>query len=366
MAISQKRNAISLGWTPFNALSGALQNLNTTGTWFAYSFIPPETKTLNVVRMFCSGNGGTLTNIAVSCDLYSSLNGAPNVSLESKSIEAGSWAAGWKEFTGFTTQVTNGVVYWLVFKNISVNPTTNYPQVGYQQNCVNPPYAGNFSLFSWLRKTSTDGGSTWSGTTSGVAGFRLAFSDGTYNGLPISATGNSDTKIYANSEVGVKLNTPAGITMNVIAVAFYVTFGGTPIGDLRFRIYNGTTLLGTTLAVSKANISTAGWVLLYFPVDIVITAGTQIRVVASETTQSDSSSNYYGLFFATFDDTAESKALMPLGMMKTSTVDATATPVVWTDDNTKGYPFALILDTAGEFGVTGGLKINPGLSGGLR
>ena len=332
-------------------------SLSTANTWLAFSFVSDKTKTVNKIIIYNHANVGTLANISVSCTLYSDAIGsdAPNAAIEAKTISAGSWvgATSWAEFTGFTTVVTAQIPYWIVLKNLSAVPTTDYPQLRFVRSAfINPTY----ETPGWFKKHTTDG-LTWGTLRTGVAYMRIEYSDGSFAGLPLSNIAGV-SGIYSNREMGSVFTTPLNASLIVKGISFVTLKTGTPTGNLQFRIYNSNLSPNpaTTLTLAPAYVTSGNMVLLYFATPITLSPNSQTRVVMSETTQSDASGNRFWLNDATFENSAGSISLLPFRgtIQRTETVDATANPVVWTETTTSFMPFALILDTDEEFAVVGG------------
>lgn len=379
---TQTRLGHEVGFTPNTPSNGAnTRALNAANTWIAYGFVPSESKTVSKVKLFNSAVTGILTAASQSGTVYSDTGGTgPNAVIEARtSYTTDPPTAGtWIEFNGFTgtSALTAGTQYWFVARNNNGTPASNFPTYSYgDTNTGCAPTFGSGIAYGWHVRISTDGGSTWAASTAAnICGIRIEYSDGSFEGTPFQAFGSTAqaSSVFANREVGNVFTSFANSSMNVRGIAFYLSKTGTPTGLLRFRLYNNTTLLGTTNSIAVSNVSANMWIPAYFTSVIAIPANTaNIRAVISETTQSDTNTNCFRPFEYTIDNDANSRTLMAFDgtCFKTTTTDSTATPPVFSDTNTAIVPFCLILDTTGEFASTGGaagVKIAQGMTGGCN
>lgn len=373
MATTQVRSSFPFGFLPTGAANGtSTLALNAATTWLAYGFVPSETKTLSKVKAYISAVTGTLTAAGLSCDLYSDTAATgPNASLESRtSYTTDPPTAGtWIEFTGFTTSVTAGTQYWIVFKNNVGTPSSNFPtyRFGGGNSWINETSGSNIA-YGWHKRATTDSGTSWA--TNAVvrtAGLRLEYSDGSFDGTPASqiAAHTAANSVYANRELGVLFTTPANAKLNVWGIYAQLAKTGTPTGSLRFRLYTGTTLTATTNSVVTANVVTGGVIFAYFSARQALAPSTAYRIVLSETTQADTSANCFQLYTFTIENDANSRSILPYDgtMQSTYTTDATAgPPATWAETNTSIHPIGMLLDHPSEFGAIGA---GPLVAGGM-
>jgi hypothetical protein len=359
MPTTQERYAQYLGILPAGTAAPAVSTLalSAAATWLAFAFVPSESKTLNKVKIYVSAVSGTLTSF--SCDVYSDSAGAPGSSLSSTSTVTTmptTGSPGWTEFTGLSQALTAGTRYWLVFKNLTATPASNFPTVRFGNSAAVPLVLGGATAWGWGKKHSTDSGSTWAGTAiAGSFGWRLEYSDGSFDGLPIedsSTMSVSTGGVYSTRESGAIFTTPANCNWKVRGVVMFAQKVGTPTGNLRFRLYQGTTLLATTDVIPAANITTNVLHAAYFSATQTLAPSTSYRVVLSESTQSDTSSNYYRSSEYLIENNADSKALFPWSIKRTYFDGAS-----WTETDTSIPFFGLIGDTDGEFASSGGGSI---------
>jgi hypothetical protein len=345
--------------------------LNGTGAaavYLAYGFFAPASKTINTVRVFVSAVAGTLAATDLQLDVYSDTPGTPNASLSSTTNIGGTapTGTGWITFQGLSQAVSGGTQYWLVIRNNNAIQGTNNATFRQVFGCLSPAFAGVNVSNLWggnICLKSSNAGSTW-GVVSGTAtgSVRVGFSDGSYWGFPVSNNATGADKAFGSNEVGVKFTSPANAILNVAGIALPVTQSGSPTGNLRFRLYNDTTLLGTTANVLQAYTGNASqWYYGYFGSDIVVQPGTVLRASFCDSAADSSSAFFRTSNEVTVDSDSNSLALMPFeGTLQKTTFNGTS----WTDTNTSIIPFALILDSAGEFGAScGGMLYIPDMSG---
>ncbi len=391
MAANQLRNpSIPMGWPTGPIGTSTSLALSAAATWLAFQVVLDQTKTLSAVRLFQVTKTGTPTTAGCTCDLFSDAAGIPNASTEGPIsadaiVASGTWM-GWT-FAG-TSVLTAGTPYWFVFKNGTATPASNFPTyawiaaasgaVGPFPNAVFNSISISSPFYGWGKVHTVNSGGAWASTPQQpVAGIRLQFTDSTYDGFPLqvstragsAATGDT---AFGKAEVGVKFNVPANATFNLRGISFLLNKLSTP-GSLRMRLYQGVTLIATTNAIPAASVTTAtagDWYTAYFSsAQQLSSANNPYRVVFGDATSGDTNSTSYRPEVATIDSDSNSLTLKPMNgsLQKTITADNTASPVVFADTNTDMIPFALLLDTSGEFAAAsgGGLLKVGGMHGGL-
>lgn len=373
---------VTIGFVPpFASLqaSNPIQlGLNSATTYLAFNFRLPATKTLNKVKLYCSGTTGSPTAAGTTCGIHPDSSGAPNATAtETKQLAGAPSGSAWNEWTGFNTSCTANTEYWIVIKNATATPASNYATWQFISRESVPLGAstaqafGNY--FGWGARYTTDGTNWTSGGSyfNQAMGIRLEMSDGSFYGLPIQATAIDTTDmVYSAREYGVKFTIPSTWpTINIARIGFDVASAGTnPSGGMRYRIYTGSsttpTLAGTTITAAQLTHINGGWKTLPFSSPIAVAANTTVRVVCGAVSGGDSSNNLR-LTVYTVENSAGSKALMPFGAcVKTYTTDGTT----FTDTDTALTPWLIQLDTAGEFTVSaaGGVKGQNQTSGGAQ
>jgi len=371
MAANQTRlPSVMLGWYANVQSNTSSLSLNAAATWLALQFYSEQAKTLNTVRLNLQSKTGTPTAAGCTCDLYSD-NGSGNpsgTSLESRPADSVPANGLWMQWSGFTTALTAHTSYWLVFKNNTATPASNFPTYQWGGTGVgNTNLMGNWSstvnFWGWNKVQTGNSGGTWTTGQNAVMGPRLGYSDGTYDGMPVSGLTRPTNALTTDSsfgkqEAGVKFNVPANMKFNCKAVWFNMCKVGSP-GNLTFKIYQGTTLLATSLAIPAGIIggSTNDTWTAYFASPVQLTsANNPYRLTMVDATSADTSTNRYCLNIANWDTDSNSLPLKPMdgSLTETMTTDNTAGPPVFTDTAGNVAPFLLFGDTSGEFTSTGG------------
>ncbi len=372
MATQQHRLALFLGMvnvqgagaTTF-ALSGTPAVGGFAPTWLAYGWNPSESKTLSAVKVFASAVGGTLTSLA--CDIYSDTAGTgPNASLASSTtVTALPTGAAWVEFTGFSLALTAGTQYWIVLRNPTATPGTNFPT--YRFGGVNSAWSPGGSESqnglwgSACARSSTNSGTAWANAAkSGSWGWRVQYSDGTYDGMPLSnfSSLSAANMSFGKQAVGNQFVVPPNVVLNIRGASMAFVTSGTP-GAASFKLYNGSTLLATSASIPRANMTAAFMFTAMFPSTVVVQPGTTLNLVVCDATTADASGTGYIQNVWTVDNDANSFALMPFEgtLAKVVTTDYTAGSPSFSTDQTSVVPFALILDSTGEFYPSGALLV---------
>ena len=338
---------IVIGWMPLTpgsnvstlALSGSDGN-----TWVALSFVAVEALTLTEVSAIVSALAGT--GVTVTADLYSDgAAGLPNASIDGpRSLSVS--ATGRNTWTGFTTTLTAGVRYWIVFKNATATPQTNYPTFAWYIGALGL-YEGS-PIWGWS-KCHTTNGSTWATPGTGVGGLGLKFTDAAvdrYAGFPIVDYNlTSGYKVYSAREFGVKFTTPANATLSLRGLSFYCSYSGAAesLGNLRFRLYAGDTWVADAMAIPVGNMSTsARYLAAYFSSSHTLQPNTTYRVTYGAASGGDASNYYRSNYFTILND-ANARAMLPFSMA------GCYLNTTWTELNTLVLPFGLVLDTEGSF-----------------
>jgi hypothetical protein len=348
----------SLGLLTPGSVSIGSTALNAAATWFALSFVPDSARTLSAFRAYVASVTGTLGPNDVTASLYDSSgsSGAPGAAIETGKVPTATiTAAGWYDFTGFTTVLTAGLQYWIVFKNGNAAPASNLPIMRFVNTPLIQPVIGNGNgRGQWGRATTTNSGTTWSQTLGSFVG-RIAYADGTFDGQPAQNAVASDL-VYGSREAGVKFTTPANAALRVRGLAMQeFSKTGTPTGAPRLGLWTGSTPSNQGYTVDLPTTLIGGqlqWLVGYFASPVTVQPGTICRATFGEDTNADSSSNAYAVAQLSLDSDSNSLALLPFeGTLQYTLFDGTST---WTDTAAAAVPFALLLDSAGEFGVLAG------------
>lgn len=337
-----------------SAIWGNLSDPNTTGSmsvngaavWGALTFVLDRAQTLNKVRLFM-GRTGTPAASEYRLEVYStSGDGSPLSSLATASDPASVGNNVWIEWGGLSQSLNAHTMYAVVLKNLNAAPTTNFFQVNHLVGGAPVFVAGAPNSWGWHTIRSANSGSTWGVSSNSASSLRLEFSDGTFAGLPLEGTINSQ-QVFGNRESGVLFTTP-NTELNVRGAAMAVLRNGTPTGRPRYRVYrvSDNALLATTADVAQTILigaSSNPWLPLFFEPVTTLPADTPLRLVLSETTNSDVSTNRYQHRSFITENDANSKTLCGNYQHTLSTDGGSS----WADTDTGIVPFALILDFPG-------------------
>lgn len=351
MSIGLRRNPAMWGFYPEYVGDRSTANLNAAASWAGFSFVLDSAKTLNKVRMYATSSGSPVA-ADYRCELYSSVTSGPSAplaSLETAAVPASVANGAWIEWTGLTTALDANTMYWIVFKNLNGTPATNYYTPNSHGEQAMYSYIGGSeqgSPWGWCRRISSNSGTSWSTSIPAVAGLRLEFSDGSFEGLPVG--GRGQIQVYSSREAGAYFVSP-DVALNVKGMALQIRRSSSPTGDPRYRLYlgntNAPTLQGTTGSPVRTQISNAtlvfGYVPLFFNSVITIPPSSVVRVVLSETTQSDASTNRFEVNKWDMENDANTKALLG-SYQSTLSTDGGAT---FSQTDTDLVPFALFLTT---------------------
>ncbi len=361
MAVAPYRAGQAIGFLPTTPSNANTTAINAAANWLALSFVADSARTLATIRAYLITVTGTLGASDITCDLYDSTGtgGAPGSSIETGKLPSTTITAlGWYTFTGFSTVLVAGQQYWLVFKNVNGTPASNFCTFNAVSATAPFVIGSSQARQGWGFATSTNSGSTWALTT-GRMSFRIGYADGSFDGLPTSSTAASavGNGVYATRELGMKFTTPNNGVLNVRGIAmFLATITGTPTNGLRFGLWTGSTPTnqGYTLTIPQTASVGNQWIVGYFDPSvnggiITLQPGTITRATLA-TSGSDASTKRYNLTEVIWDTDSNSVILLPFEGTCTKTYYNGST---WTDSalGTSMFGFALLLDTAGEFGA---------------
>lgn len=332
--------------------------LSAAATWLGYTFIPQSAKTLANVRAYLSAVSGTLAASDITCSLYQTANSNLGglTLLETQPCAAAPAAAGWYDWTDFTTALTAGLQFLLVFKNANASPGSNFPTFQYASSYTGTDpilsgTAGQGSGDGWLKSHSTNSGTSWGTVVPSTGGWRVGYSDGSYDGLPISAAATSVDKVYGANESGVKFTAPSNAPLNVIGIAFAGDESGPPSFAPEFKLYNGADAAVVTASLGLQFALRGGWAAGYLTSPKQLTPGATIRATIHAVGNAGGAFNYYVANEYTMDPDVNSLTLLPFAGTLSKTYWNGST---WTDTPGSIFPFALILDVQGEFGAQSG------------
>lgn len=346
--------ATPFGFTPNAPANGASPHThNASAPWSAYSFLA-EHSDLNEVSFYVNQVNGSLPAGDVSLGIHADNNGNPGALIGTAVTNGASIAVGKVTFTGLSgLGLSVGTQYWAVLKNLDAAPGTNnfrvvIPAGGTVESALSGSSATTTVAYGWHKRASADSGATWTHSTvlSGGHGVLYGYNTGGtpiyWGSLLIAINTTSAYPIYAARELGVKFTTPAEGKLVMEGCAFF--HGGknnSPTGNLRARLYNGTTLVATsTNAIPNGNMNTSAFWMPFYFAQVELAPSTTYRIVVGETTNADTSANYfYGYQYQFVVDTNVQAQFPFNGSCCLTYFDGTS----WADSADRLMPFSLNL-----------------------
>ena len=337
----------------------ATVSINATNAWLMFGFAAPD-DTFTDFLVYASDLVGTPAAADVTATLYAcDSEGSPSGGAVAGPVNCDSTPAiGWLSWSGFSYACTPGIQYAVVLKNLHGTPASNYIKVTYATTTI-PLYITSTIQIGYTKKLSTDGGSTWGSVAVGVAGPRFGFTS-TKRGLPFNSISNGAVGygVYSAREFGSRFTSQANGILRVRGLCVCMgAKSGSPTGNKRLRLYEGTTWKRDTYDI-LAVVTNQDLLMGTFSSVYEMAPNTLHRITLGETTQSDSSSNRYNATFYTIHNDAASRSMMSFGDMHATYLNGT-----FADTTTDIVPVGLILDDgAGEFAPYG-MKFHPGMNG---
>lgn len=318
-------------------------NLDAANDRFGCRAVVNLDRTLSKVTFYVSLVVGIMAATDLVCEIYAvDAAGKPTgAALESSNTLTGGApaAAGEIEFTGFSGAWTKGVQYCAMVKNTNADPVNNHVRLLYPSSgCVPSGTAGYSAVHGPAALTSADGGTTHTIAGVGTIGAVFTFSDSSKYGF-LAAT-ISLTDLYDTREVGIKMTTPAGATMNAIGVVFHTnTDSGTPTGKMicSIRRVSDGSLLGTTHAHAE-DPTTGNAPVLLFETPIAIPASTAIYIVVRQDASGGSPTHSFQI--RQWDLPTSGQGLLPFGI-----VGVTFDGSVWAETAGTLPGISMLLDT---------------------
>jgi len=333
---------------PFNIsstpASGTLA-LKSATTFIAYSVILRQAATFNKFRFYGSGTG-TVNSVTIELQADNGSGSPSGTALDTGTITTYDNTIAWRECTNFTGDqvLTAGTLYWVVIKNTTGTPASNYPTVTFVYGLL-PLWTNTDSSQCRHAKKHTTDGSTWSNQVGNIISFMAGFTDGSWYGCPGQSGGYFDAsgvdRAYDGVELGGVMQVPDNVWLNVVGVWGWIRRASKP-GALRFKLYSGVSLLGTSLDVPQANTSiTATTISGYFGRSIIVPPKTILRATISAAA-GDNAFNYYYLSGVVADANYPDNAPTPFTYTRVESGAAT-------DTAGKHPALALLLDGARPF-----------------
>lgn len=288
-----------LGVLPLNGSTSTIAlNAAPASLQVGYAFIAMRTDILTAVFLSTTARAGTDVNISITIELQADSSGIPSgVALETVTKTSGwSTTAVHTEIpVSWSTQLTGGSRYWLVIKNASAAPTTDYITIGFRP--LSFVGGTGHTLVGWCKKQYN--GTTWENSVvAGSFGAVIVYGNGDSDGqvltnLDANSVSGVDTRVYSGQETGVQFTAPPNGAITISGVAQYVAKAGSPTGTLQTNIYVNGSIVATSNAVDAALVSNTGALLTFVflrSVDIPLSSVVAIVLKASG---GDSTTNYF-------------------------------------------------------------------------
>jgi hypothetical protein len=323
---------------------------STNSNYYGMSFISPFTDTLEEARVYIDTTNGTTTDI-LGIRVYEQTSGsglASAMTLLSSTTKAGALTANsWHDVTGIATSFTKNRRYAVMIRNLAGTPASNWFQL--RTPTVNVCDSRNYRLTGGMCGWATfNSGSTFSATY--LTAMRLKFTTAGYWGLPWKeTTGSSSYGVYSSREVGQYFVAPG--TFNAIGVRIHgITRTGTPTGLPRLKYYTGDGTKTLVETISNCHFGLAPGALVgYFSAPREIAAGTLCNIVLGEETQSDTSSNHYGVNYYVVDTDSNSLPLIPFSQKMVYYNGSS-----WADVSGQHVAVGFLLENGDEYPAGGG------------
>lgn len=303
-------------------------HMSTADYFIAYSVFNRTAKVLSKIRFYASGTG-VVNSVTVELQADDGAGAPSGTALDSATITSFDNTIAWREatFTG-AVSLTAGATYWLVIKNTTASPGSNYPSVTFGYGMM-PPYVNtDASQVRLAKKSTTNAGSSWANQVGTCACYMVGFTDGTWFGVPAISGGYFNITGVDRAYTGVELGgvglTPDDVSLNVVGVWAWVRRVLSP-GNLQFKLYAGNSLLAQSLNVPQAQTSTSAVAVNgFFARNIVIPPKTLIRLTITSDS-GDNASNYYYLSGQTCDTNYPDNAPSPFNYTRIESGAATDT-----------------------------------------
>ncbi len=340
-----QRSSIAAGYFPENTEDnyGAMfvYQVDDSVQLVDFVFVPDAARTTTSITFNILSLSGTPAAGSARIDIKADLNGDPS----GPSLASGTMTptTGWKTIS-VGLAVNPNTRYHAVLTNTNTDPTTNYFIVKTGVIVIGDFTSFNLSQgdifrhWGWLIKATHNGGTTWD---AGVAwsGFQVSYADGHVDGLPwVPASTATSTNGVA---YGVSFTSLPVVSMRIKGVGFKVTDVGEPLGNLRYRIYVGTTLQGEVLFPGSTFPKPSGgylWAVAQFPSPVLIPPGSDVRVTYDSDNASDTADGWLSRVYT----------VSPTGAPTTpfsGTSYISKTGSTWSSpDATQFLPFILIMD----------------------
>lgn len=316
--------------------NSSLFGLNSATTFLGFSFVCHKAIALAAMRVYVGIKSGSPNDIRAS--LYLDNNGIPNPSgavAGTETTGASVSAVGWVgfDFNIDYTDLISGQRYWVVLKNYTSTPASNYPTIAYGTPAFVGGVVSDNPSWGFSKATTTTGDSGWGSVSTGC-GCVFELSDGSKYGIPASASAATSIS-SGTTEAGEVITAPTtGLVVVGVDVILYKS--GSPTGGCKVKLYVNRNLVAVSEEIPVVSISTTRYRYQFvFSRPIAVPPGAEIRAVVAPGNYS--SGNYYVLRKMSWSP--EDVDMLP-GMSGCVTTDG---GVTWSDDATSVHPIGLLL-----------------------
>lgn len=239
---------IQLGIPAAVGYSGTVA-LSAAATYAAYSFVSEGTDTLDGLWILTNARTGTDANISIAFDLRADNNGLPATTSLETHTKTGGWPTTNNTQTfvdvAWATTLTKGQRYWIVVRNVSSAPATDYLTIFHIQMTLTAVNGSPLQPW-WTKYQSSDSGATWATATSNSTALALKYSSGLCIGTPFTQSSFSYTSLlaYGTTSVGVEFKSFTNLRVRGLVLG---TRGlNSPSGPYYQDLYINRTLISST------------------------------------------------------------------------------------------------------------------------
>jgi hypothetical protein len=297
----------------------------------AFRFRAPGTGDVKGVRV----RWGTVTaagTVTVRIETIDATTGKPTGTLyDANATITATPVAGNQLFTFAvlpTTGLVAGTEYAVVVQTATAG--TAHTITGYSLGALDGQASGNFPAAA-LTNADVRTPANWAEVASATPACGIVLEDDSEPNVAwVNCPSNVQVVIWGTIGSGAKLTLSARILASGLVLCAIRT--GTPAGDLRGRILDssGTLVAGATVTLDKDSLTSASTknVMAHFAAAVALPAGTY--TILWDSPNSVSGSNCWTLTYGV----AWSTACRSDNMIRRTTADTTASPIVWDDTNT--------------------------------
>lgn len=320
--------------------TGGFVSLNSATTWIAHAFVADESVPLVGIWLLTTARIGTDANISITVDLRADVGGNPTTDAIETHTQTGGWPTANNSHTyiplAWSTPLVAGTRYWIVMRNTSAAPATDYLGVYHVSfNCSWSLGTASLADPTWAKKQSADSGITWGGTAvPGATGVILKYATGGlagpyYNGSS-PAYNNGANCTYGDNSYGLEFRTPVAI--NVVGAQMQLRGQGTPVGPFYLEVWVNRVRVQSAEFQGAFLSASAYPVVVVYPRPVTIPAGSWVAVMARASGGASATHSLYSSQTYATSNIEEIKSLRPFGGQVRAV--ALSSSGAWTDYDT--------------------------------